>query len=197
MGRTIFNTPVLTPIIRTLSNAILKAIGWHVVGKIPDDVKKYVVVVAPHTSNWDFPICFMTAFVLKLNAHWIGKHTLFPRPFRRFMMWIGGIPVNRQIQGDTVAKTAQLFRERAELAIGISPEGTRKPVTNWHTGFWHIAHEANVPIVIAYIDYKLKECGIYGVFVSTGHVGLDMDIIKTMYSRYTAKHPRNFKVWLP
>lgn len=194
MGRTIFNTPVLTPIIRTLSNAILKAIGWHVVGKIPDDVKKYVVVVAPHTSNWDFPICFMTAFVLKLNAHWIGKHTLFPRPFRRFMMWIGGIPVNRQLKGDTVVKTAQLFRERNEFAIGISPEGTRKPVANWHKGFWYIAHDAGVPIIIAYIDYKLKECGIYGVFVSAGHVGLDIDIMKTIYLRFTPKYPRNFKV---
>lgn len=194
MTHTIFNTPVITPIIRALSKVILKAIGWRVVGEIPAGMKKFVVVVAPHTSNWDFPICFMTAFVLKLNAHWIGKHTLFPRPSRRFMMWIGGIPVNRQIKGDTVTKTAQLFRERAELAIGISPEGTRKPVANWHTGFWHIAHEAGVPIVIAYIDYKLKECGICRVLVSTGDVERDIHTMKAFYSRCTPKHPSNFKV---
>lgn len=194
MGRTIFNTPVLTPIIRTLSNAILKAIGWHVVGNIPEGMKKYVVVVAPHTSNWDFPICFMTAFVLRLNAHWIGKHTLFPRPFRSFMMWIGGIPVNRQVKGDTVAKTGQLFRESDDFAIGISPEGTRKPVANWHKGFWYIAKEADVPIIIVYIDYKLKECGIHGALRSTSDVEHDIDTIKASYSMCTPKHPCNFRV---
>lgn len=194
MERTIFNTPVLTPIIRAMSNAVLKAIGWHVVGKIPEGMKKYVVVVAPHTSNWDFPICFMTAFVLRLNARWIGKHTLFPRPFRSFMMWIGGIPVNRQVKGDTVVKTAQLFRESDDFAIGISPEGTRKPVANWHKGFWHIAKEADVPIIIVHIDYKSRECGIMGVFRSTDDVECDMDTIKALYSTCTPKHPSNFRV---
>jgi len=194
MGRTIFNTPGITPIIRVCSNVILRTIGWRVVGKIPEGMKKYVAVVAPHTSNLDFPICFMTAFVLKLDAHWIGKHTLFPRPFRSFMMWIGGIPVNREIGGDTVAQTAQLFREREELAIGISPEGTRRPVTSWHKGFWYIAQRADVPIIIVYIDYKLKECGIHGVLRVTGDVKRDMDTLKASYSRCTPKHPNNFMV---
>lgn len=102
--------------------------------------------------------------------------------------------MNRETGGDTVAQTAQLFREREELAIGISPEGTRRPVTSWHKGFWYIAQRADVPIIIVYIDYKLKECGIHGVLRVTGDVKRDMDTLKASYSRCTPKHPNNFMV---
>jgi 1-acyl-sn-glycerol-3-phosphate acyltransferase len=188
------NTPLIAPTAQVLSKIILKLFGWNAVGKVPAHIKKYVAVAAPHTSNWDFPIFLMTAFALGLNAHWMGKHTLFRFPFRNVMTWLGGIPVNRTIRGDMVATATKMLRSADTFAIGISPEGTRRATEHWHTGFWYIAQSAQVPIILAYIDYKTKQCGIYAEFRSSGDVTQDMEQIKDFYATFEGRNPHNFKI---
>jgi 1-acyl-sn-glycerol-3-phosphate acyltransferase len=190
----IFTTPLITSVAFLFSKTLLAVTGWKVVGEIPAHVKKCVVIGAPHTSNWDFPIFLMTAFVLRLNAHWMGKHTLFRFPFHSLMTWLGGIPIRRDIRGDMVAKATEMFRTSDELVIGLSPEGTRKAAERWHTGFWHIAQRARVPIYLAFIDYGTKHCGLYGPLHSLGNVENDMKWIKNFYSHFQGRHPHNFKI---
>jgi len=191
----IFNTPLVTPILRMLSAITLKLFGWKVVGNIPARMKKCVVIGAPHTSNWDFPIFLMTAFVLRVNIRWIGKHTLFRFPFHGLMTWLGGIPVDRRVRGAMVEKASALFHDVDEFVLGISPEGTRKATSHWRTGFWHIARNAQVPIYLAFIDYRTKRSGFHGEFYSAGDIELDMQRIKDFFSKsFRGKHPQNFTI---
>lgn len=192
MGQKLFNMPLITPLARWLSKLTLKLCGWKTVGEIPSHVTKCVVVGGPHTSNWDFPVFLMTAFALKINAHWMGKNTLFRFPFRAVMTWLGGIPINRQIRGDMVNKAADMFLANERLVIGVSPEGTRRATSQWHTGFWHIAKKAKVPIILAFVDYKLKQCGIYDEFVPTDDVDADMLRIKEIFTKFEGRRPKNF-----
>lgn len=181
MKRKIFNTPIVTPLVTSLFAFCLKVTGWTVVGKPPPHMKKFVAVVAPHTSNWDGVVVLMTSFAMKLDAHWMAKHKLFEFPFNGFMRWLGAIPVDREVPGDMVAKTSQLFAESETVVIGISPEATRGEVKRWRTGFWYIAKEANVPIVLFFIDGEHKRCGFMEVFTSTGDCPTDMELIKKKF----------------
>jgi 1-acyl-sn-glycerol-3-phosphate acyltransferase len=154
----LLNTPFITPFIRTLCRITLKVFGWTIEGEIPAHVKKFVATVAPHTSNWDFVILLMTAFVLRVDAHWMGKHTLFRFPFRGIMTYFGGIPVDRSVRSGMVAKATAMFDAHDEFAIGIAPEGTRKAPARWRTGFWRVAHNVGVPVYLAFIDYSNEAC---------------------------------------
>ncbi len=194
MRYTIFNAPIISRVARVLSKAILKIIGWRVVGEVPQGIKKFVAVTAPHTSNWDFLIFLMTTFILRLDAHWMGKDTLFHFPFRGFMTWLGGIPVNRKVKGNMVAKATEMFLANEAFAIGIAPEGTRKATGEWKKGFWYIAQSAHVPIMLAFIDYKAKECGIGAEFCPSDSVHDDMTCIKHYYTQFEGKHPENFRI---
>lgn len=190
----IFTTPLISSVAHVFSKMVLALTGWKVVGEIPPQVKKCVVIGAPHTSNWDFPVFLMTAFTLKLNAHWMGKHTLFRFPIRSLMTWLGGIPVRREIRDDMVAKATEMFHTSDELIIALSPEGTRKATARWHTGFWHIAQKAKVPIYLAFVDFGTKQCGVYGELHTSGNVEDDMKWIKHFYSRFQGRHPHQFKI---
>lgn len=188
----LLNTPFVTPFIRAICSIMLKAFGWTVEGEIPAHVKKFVATVAPHTSNWDFVILLMVAFVLRVDAHWMGKHTLFRFPvLRSIMTYFGGIPVNRGVRSGMVAKATAMFSAHDEFALGIAPEGTRKAVARWRTGFWHVAHNAGVPLYLAFIDYKTKRVGIFGEFRLSNNVESDMERIKLFYAGFHGRHPRN------
>lgn len=178
----LLNTPLITPFIRIICVIILKVFGWTVEGEIPAHVKKYVATVAPHTSNWDFIIMLMVAFVLRIDAHWMGKHTLFRFPFRSVMTYFGGIPVDRRIRADMVAKATTMFDAHDEFVIGIAPEGTRKTVERWHTGFWYLAHDARVPLYLAFLDYNTCRAGISEEFKLSDDVEADMRRIRMFYS---------------
>ncbi len=183
MLRTVFTTPFISAIFRVISRIILFLSGWKAEGKIPSSIKKCVVIAAPHTTNWDFPIMLMTAFVLRVNVFWMGKHTLFRFPFGWLMKWLGGIPIDRRSRHDTVVTTIELFRATdGEFRLAIAPEGTRTRGGMWKTGFYHIADGAGVPIVLATINYRRKLCGIREVFYPTG--GDEADI-KKIQERYT------------
>ena len=178
---TIFSTPILTPILRVISIIILKFIGWNTKGE-ETTIKKFVLIGAPHTSNWDFPLMLMVVLKLKLNVFWMGKHTLFPFPFTGLMKWLGGIPINRSASHNVVRETVKQYKENKELIVLIPPEGTRSKVSEWKTGFYHIANMANVPILLGYVDAKNKEAGFVDFFYPTGNSEKDMDEIQKFYA---------------
>jgi 1-acyl-sn-glycerol-3-phosphate acyltransferase len=188
MKYTIFDVPVLRGFLRGLSVLYLKMIGWRREGSLPD-IPQYVIIVAPHTSNWDFPIGLAFAFALEIRGYWLGKDSLFRWPFRGFFRWLGGIPIDRSRSSDVVAQMIQIFRERARLTMVVAPEGTRKKVTYWKSGFYHIARGANVPIVLAFLDYLRKAGGIGPVLNLTGDIEADMESIRAFYATVKGKYP--------
>lgn len=170
---------------------MLRLIGWRVEGAAPVD-KKYIVVAAPHTSNWDFPIFIFAVFVLRLDVHWMGKDSLFPFPFKWFVAWFGGIPIDRSKTNNIVEAIADYFSQVEQLAVTIPPEGTRKKVDRWKTGFYHIAHRAGVPVVLGFVDGKTKTVGLGPTFVTTGDVDADMALIQDFYSKKQGINQHNF-----
>ena len=188
MQYTIFEVPVLRNLLQGLSILILKIFGWRRVGQLPD-FPKYVIIVAPHTSNWDLFVGLALAFAFKLKAYWLGKDVLFRWPIRGFFKWLGGIPIDRSKSVDVVAQMVEVFREKAKMVIALAPEGTRKKVSYWKTGFYHIAWGANVPIVFAFLDYLRKAGGIGFTFKPTGDIQADMEVIRAFYARVTGKYP--------
>ena len=141
--------------LRWLGYWILQRAGWRYEGSWPD-IPKFVTIVAPHTSNWDFPIGLAAKWSLGFDAHWWGKDTLFLPPLGWFMRANGGIPVDRHNRSNAVENTIEGFRTHEQFALVLAPEGTRKKVSNWRTGFWHVAKGANVPIVCVAFDWSHK-----------------------------------------
>jgi 1-acyl-sn-glycerol-3-phosphate acyltransferase len=163
--------------------------GWKINGKMPAE-KKFIIIVAPHTSNWDFMIGLAVRSILKFKARYLAKKELFRFPFGTFFRALGGVPVDRSKNSNLVESVAELFRERDELIIAIAPEGTRKQVTKWKTGFYFIALEAHIPIVMASFDYKRKTVFINKPFYPTGNKEEDMKYIFDFYLDKRGKYPK-------
>lgn len=194
MHRTIFDTPVVNTLLRGLSLAILKVTGWKVEGALPPNTPKCVMIAAPHTSNWDLPNTLMAAFALRLCIYWMGKESIFKPPFRHLMMWLGGIPVNRDRANNLVAASAQAIVDADQpLQLVVPPEGTRQKTRYWKTGFYYIALSAKVPIVLAYMDYKRKISGLGPLFHPTGDIEADMLKIKAFYAGFSGKNALQFE----
>jgi 1-acyl-sn-glycerol-3-phosphate acyltransferase len=193
MSRTIFNTPVVSPFLKTCSMGFLRVTGWRVEGTLPATAEKSVLIAAPHTSNWDLPYTLMVAFALNLNVRWMGKHTLFWGPFGPIMRWLGGIAVNRSQSNNLVALSAERIQQhQGAMQLIVPPEGTRSKTRYWKTGFYHIARTAQVPIIMAYMDYARKVSGLGPVFQPTGDVEADMAQIKAFYAPIQGKNPQQF-----
>lgn len=188
MQYTVFDTPFVRTFLRWISLAYLRIFGWNCEGSLPD-FPKYVVIAAPHTSNWDFPITMFMAFALRTKVYWMGKASLFKRPFGPVMRWLGGIPVDRSKSNNVVEQTIAVFNEHENLVIVVPPEGTRNKVSYWKTGFYHIAHGANVPIVLGYIDFQRKAGGIGPVVIPSGDIETDMYTICSFYAGVIGKYP--------
>jgi 1-acyl-sn-glycerol-3-phosphate acyltransferase len=198
MHRTIFDTPVVNTVLRSFSLAFLKATGWTVVGALPDNARKSVFIAAPHTSNWDLPYTLMVAFALRLNIYWMGKQQIFSPPFRGLMMWLGGISVHRESANNLVAASVQAIRESdGPLQLVVPPEGTRSKVRYWKTGFYYIATGAQVPIVLAFMDYENKRAGIGGEFLPTGDIEADLAAIQSFYAPFKGKNAAQFDIKPP
>jgi 1-acyl-sn-glycerol-3-phosphate acyltransferase len=194
MHRTIFTTPVVNTLLRAFSVGFLKLSGWRLEGALPSGASKAVLIAAPHTSNWDLPYTLMVAFALRLNIYWMGKQSIFKPPFRGVMRWLGGIPVNREQSSNLVAASvAALAAADGPLQLIVPPEGTRSKTRYWKTGFYHIAVGAQVPIVMAYMDYHDKRSGLGPVFVPTGDVDADMAAIKAFYAPFKGKNAAQFE----
>jgi 1-acyl-sn-glycerol-3-phosphate acyltransferase len=187
LQRTLFTTPVINWLLAGFSRLYLRLAGWKIEGRL--EVDKCVLIAAPHTSNWDLPLTLMTAFVLDLRLHWLGKHTIFKFPFGPVMRWLGGIAVHRHQSNNLVANSAQALREfDGKVQLIVPPEGTRDKVTTWKTGFYWIAQQAGVPIQLAYMDYANKRAGLGPVMYPTGDIEADMVAIKAFYAPFMGKH---------
>jgi len=188
LNYTIFDTPVIRTLMRWLSIAILNIAGWRVEGRLPE-VPRFVMIAAPHTSNWDFILTLLMAFALRMKIYWMGKDAIFKRPFRGFFKWLGGIPIDRRRSNNVVRSSIRQFNEHDQLVLVVPPAGTRKRVMYWKTGFYHIAHGANVPIVLGYLDYRRKAGGIGPSVIPTGNIDEDMIGIQAFYADITGKYP--------
>jgi 1-acyl-sn-glycerol-3-phosphate acyltransferase len=194
MQRTIFTTPVVNTLLRAFSIGFLKLTGWRVEGALPAHAARSVLIAAPHTSNWDLPYTLMVAFALRLNIRWMGKQSIFRAPFGSVMRWLGGISVNREQSTNLVAASAKAIREAdGPLQLIVPPEGTRSKTRYWKTGFYYIAREAQVPIVMAYMDYERKVSGLGPLFEPTGDVDADMAAIKAFYAPFKGKNAAQFE----
>lgn len=181
MRTTVFSTPIVTPILRFIAILLLKLIGWKALGSAVA-TPKYVLIGAPHTSNWDFPLMLLVVLKLRLKVFWMGKHTLFPFPFAGLMKWLGGIPIDRSKSHNVVHQTVNQFSQQENLVVLIPPEGTRSKVAKWKTGFYHIANNAGVPILMGYVDATRKEAGFADFFYPTGDIDTDMKAILAFYA---------------
>ena len=194
MHTTVFSTPIVNTLLRALSIAYLRLAGWTVQGSLPAAARKSVFIAAPHTSNWDLPYTLMVAFSLRLNIYWMGKASLFRFPFGPLMRWLGGIAVDRSKANNLVAASAQALQSASgALQLIVPPEGTRSKVRYWKSGFYHIAVGAQVPIVMAYMDYQRKISGLGPMFVPTGDLEADMLHIKAFYAPFKGKNATQFE----
>lgn len=169
------------PIGKAIGALTLRLLGWRVEGDIPDH-PRMVAIVAPHTSNWDFPVGLAARYVLQLDASWLGKHTLFRPPLGWLMRRWGGIPVDRSSSHDVVAQIIDSFSSRPRVFLVVTPEGTRKKVSRWKTGFWHIAKGAGVPILPIVFDWGSRVIHILPAFTPRENVDEDVAELQSRYA---------------
>ena len=191
MAATIFSTPIINTLLRYTSKIILKLVGWSVIGETPT-AEKYVVIGAPHTSNWDFILMMVAVFDRRLEVHWMGKDSLFPWPIKGFMHWLGGIAIDRSQSNNTVDQVVEHFKSHSDLIVIIPPEGTRSKAQRWKTGFYHIAYGANVPIILAAIDATTKTVCFGPAFFPTGDIEVDLPEIQLFYKDKKGINPDCF-----
>ena len=177
-----------------LSRIILRLWGWKINGCIPPDVKKCIIIVAPHTSNYDFIIGRLAYFSLGIKARFLIKKEVFVFPISGLLKAMGGIPVNRGKRNNMVDNIAEMFEKSESLYVVITPEGTRKLVRKWKKGFYFIAQKANIPISLGYMDYAKKEGGVGPLIIPSGDYKKDLTEIENFYKTMTPCHPEKFNL---
>lgn len=187
MQKTIFNTPVINTLFHWLSRLLLKLSGWKVTGERPE-IRKYVMIAAPHTTNWDFYYGLLMTLYFKNEVYWMGKKEIFRMPFGAIMKWFGGIPVDRSRSNNLVQTVVDEFNSRRSFVVAIPPEGSRSKVDSWKTGFYFIAKGAEVPILLSFLDYEKKIAGYGYLFLPTGNLESDMVKIKEYYKNIHGKY---------
>ena len=174
---------------QTISRFILKIFGWKTELKV-QMVDKCVLVGAPHTTNWDFPLAILGMSAMGIKFNWVGKHTLFRWPFGGVMRSLGGIPLDRKSGGTGFAiKAVETFQNLDRFVLAIAPEGTRHRTNYWKAGFYKIATKSNVPIVLGYVDFKKKKIGLGKIFMPTGDKDKDFMQVRDFYSDKSGKYP--------
>lgn len=193
MATTLFDSPLLRPLLNRSSRALLRLAGWRVEGQLAPRAARCVVIAAPHTSNWDFPFTLLGAFALGMHIRWLGKASLFRRPFGPLMRWLGGIPVHRERSNNLVAASIEALKAApGPLQLVLSPEGTRARAAQWKTGFHHIARGAGLPIQLSYLDWGQRRLGL-GPLVDPGD-DLDGDLarIRAFYAPFKGRNAKQF-----
>lgn len=192
---TIFTTPIISHFLRFLSNSIMRLVGWRVEGKLPD-LPKYIIIGAPHTSNWDFLLFLGVIFRLKADVRYMGKAELFRNPFGWFFYWCGGIPVDRKKSTGLVEQMVEACNKSNKFILTIAPEGTRHYVSEWKMGFYHIAKSTGIPLVMAAVDGKHKTMRVGQVFHLTENMEADLKTIKGFFEGYVGVNPRKKYIML-
>lgn len=186
---TIFNTPILSGIFHHIARLVMHLLGWRVDGTLPD-LPKFILVGAPHTSNWDFVLFLGVIFTLRANVRFMGKAELFRNPLGWFFYYCGGVPVDRKKSTGLVEQMVEACNKAENFILTIAPEGTRHHVTEWKRGFYHIARGARIPIVLAVVDGKHKTVRIGQIFNPTGDIEADLKTIKGFFSGIVGINPR-------
>ncbi len=176
---------------RSLGRLVLHWLGWRIEGDVPD-VPRCVAIVAPHTSNWDFVIGIAALLALGLRGCWLGKHSVFRPSLRRLLRWAGGIPVDRGNPEGVVEQAVASLREVDPFFLALAPEGTRKRVERWKTGFHRIAQGAGVPIWPVSLDYRSRVFRLHPLFPPTGDIEADVARLRQLYTPAMARHPENY-----
>ncbi|MFN5171320.1 MAG: lysophospholipid acyltransferase family protein [Cyclobacteriaceae bacterium] len=177
--------------LRPLYLLIFKLMGWKITGHFPPDLKKYVVAVAPHTSNWDFPIGVMARSILRIqHAKFIGKSSLFKPPLGWLFRAMGGYPVDRSKSTDMVKQVVDIINAHDEFILAIAPEGTRKKVEKLKTGFYYIAKGAGIPIIPCGFDFAKKEVVISQPVFPSGDTESDLAGMLKFYRGITGANPK-------
>ena len=184
--------------IRKICLYIFKQTGWQVDQQIPNDIKKCIIIAAPHTSNWDFWYTMAAFAIYNLKIRFTVKKEWMKFPFNIIMKPLGGIAIDRtpRVDGNRISfvdAMAELFNANEELIIVITPEGSRSKRDKWKTGFYYIAEQANVPILLGYVDYSTKKAGIGKAIYPTDFIQT-MESIMQFYKTITPKFPQNFSL---
>lgn len=173
---------------RAVGRSLLAVGGWRIEGALPE-AARFVICVGPHTSNWDFVVGYAAKLATGLRASWLGKHTLFTGVLGPVLRWMGGIPVDRRASHGVVEQAAARFREARTLVLAVAPEGTRKPVDRWKTGFYHIARLAAVPIVPVALDWGARKVRIGSSLGVTADEEADLERLMGYFRRVRGRHP--------
>lgn len=171
-----------------IGRTAMRLTGWRFEGAFPD-VRKLVVAVAPHTSNWDFFLGAAAMFALDIKINFIGKHTIFVWPFSPILRWMGGIPVDRTSAHGVVGEAVDTFRNVPERVLAIAPEGTRRKVERYRTGFLHIARGAGVPVLLVGLDYAARCVRIGPVLEVGADIEAERIRVEAHFAKIPARHP--------
>ncbi len=172
---------------RRLCRAVLRAAGWRLAGEFPD-LPRVVLIAAPHSSWWDGVWGLLMKVAMGADVRFMGKQELFRGPLGGLLRRLGGMPIDRAAAQGVVEQMLAQFRHRDALWLGIAPEGTRKPVKRWRSGFWHIAHAAGVPILPVYFHYPDKTIGVGEPFETSGDMEADLARLRAFYAPFRGKH---------
>jgi 1-acyl-sn-glycerol-3-phosphate acyltransferase len=173
---------------RWFAQLLFRLSGWRTEGSVPQPLR-FVIIAAPHTSNWDAVILVTAAYIFNLKLAWFIKDAAFVWPLGSIVRFFGGVPIDRSARRNVVAQAIDQFAARRHFVLAVPPEGTRKHSTHWKTGFYHIAHGARVPIVLGYIDYRRKVAALGPSFVPTGDIDADFEVFADFYASVTPKYP--------
>jgi 1-acyl-sn-glycerol-3-phosphate acyltransferase len=181
---------------RGLAKLLFRVFGWRTEGRVHQP-PRFVVIAAPHTSNWDAFIMVTAAYIFRVKLAWFIKDAAFFFPLGPIVRFFGGLPIDRTARHNVVAHAIAQFEKSERLILAVSPEGTRSKSPSWKTGFYHIARGAGVPIVLGYVDYRRKVAGLGPAFMPTGHIEADFRAFDEFYAQVTPKFPEHRGVVAP
>ena len=176
-------------ILRKIARFGINISGWTIKGKVPDE-ERIVIIAAPHTSNWDFILAMLAIFGLNIKVRWLGKNSIFKPGFKKFFEWLGGIPVYRDNPSSLIENVVNIVKKERSIVIAMTPEGTRKKVKRWKTGFLRIAKQTHSKILLISIDAPTKSIEIGNIFNPTGNSEEDLAFIQKYYSTFRGINPQ-------
>jgi 1-acyl-sn-glycerol-3-phosphate acyltransferase len=175
---------------RGVAKLLFRLVGWKTEGTVHQP-QHFVIIAAPHTSNWDAVLMVAAAYIFGIRISWFIKREAFFFPLGVLIRAVGGMPIDRSARRNVVAEAVDQFQQNEQLILAVPPEGTRGKAEGWKTGFYHIAHGAGVPIVLGYLDYRRKVAGLGPAFVTTGDIEADFRVFDEFYAGVTPKYPEH------
>lgn len=187
-ARTIYDVAWLEAAVRRVSGRVMRLRGWRIEGELPD-APRFVLLAAPHTSVLDLPLMLAVALHFRVRLHWLGLASYFRWPVAGLLRRLGGIPISRGPAAARVRAAADVMATHDRIAVAISPEGARRRVPRWRTGFYHLAVQSGVPVVLGFLDYQHKMAGVGPALMPTGDLEADLDAVRAFYTGMQGRHP--------